>query len=186
MSFPKILVVNSKLNSWILPSLTFTLKDNPEILDFTLKFKSIKWGFHLFISKAAIKTKPVFKRCCHIGILSSPWWVHSFWADKGIKAPLNPLWQVVQQQIPIFVTETQASSVTPIKYIQDISSFISYSHPIPHFEFDFCCASCNRNQLMPVSITQGIYWSMDWVRQRRFSVAQIPENMAKCKTTFWV
>lgn len=148
--------------------------------------------FHLE-RKAAIKTRSVFKICYQIGILSSPpclgYCVHSFRADKAIKALLNhsPLSQVVPvTKIPIFVTETQASSATPIKYIQDISSFISYSHPIPHFEFDFCRASCSRNQLMPASLIQGIYWSMDRARQRRFSVAQIPENMAKCKITFWV
>lgn len=40
VSFQEILIVNSKMNSWVLPSksTTFTLKDNnPEILDFTLK-----------------------------------------------------------------------------------------------------------------------------------------------------
>lgn len=40
VSFQEILIVNSKMNSWVLPSksTTFTWKDNnPEILDFTLK-----------------------------------------------------------------------------------------------------------------------------------------------------
>lgn len=128
------------------------------------------------------------------------YWNSQFTTVFGILCPLIPGRQRNQSplkpqpsltsgsvtKIPIFVTETQESSVTPIKYIQDISSFISYSHPIPHFEFDFCRASCSRNQLMPVSIIQGIYWSMDRARQRRFSVAQIPENVAKCKITFWV
>lgn len=77
--------------------------------------------FHLE-RKVAIKTKSVFKRCCHIGILSLSrclgYWVHSFWADKESR-PLKPQ------------PSLTSGSVTKYSYFCDRnSSKFSYTHKI--------------------------------------------------------
>lgn len=87
--------------------------------------------------------------------------------------------------IPIFVTETQASSVTPTKYIQDI---FPPSSPI---RILFHTLNLIFAVQVVTEINSCLYQSPKesigaWQRQSCFSVAQIPENTAKCKTTFWV
>lgn len=126
MSFWKILIVNSKMNSWILPSITFTLKDNnPEILDFTLKhLRALNEACTFpFTKKSSHKNKICFQDMLPH---SSPQFTAMLGilrllcrSGKGNQSPLKPKHSLTSGSVKLYYTnsyfcdsESQASTVT--------------------------------------------------------------------------